>query len=201
MGLTKHYNGWKVVFIKDKPLSYFRDLYFAFRLAAQERSQEKDENNKKQTNCKSQSTAYPQRKRTPISYVDLLGGGGGGSEDHYLTDSDPSDLYYPSKRLKLISEVRVSCIFLGCCPSPPHLLVSHPTSTPSFHVTIGALPHNRNKKWSIQTATTQLSKICSMQQTLRRSQLFRECTLSRILILLVFSRSTSNISTKFVVIF
>jgi hypothetical protein len=94
MGLTKHYNGWKVVFIKDKPLSYFRDLYFAFRLS-QEQSRIQNENKEQRSSDLSQN-ACPQRKRTQITYADFA------LTDLQISDNDSPDLYQPTKKMKIV---------------------------------------------------------------------------------------------------
>jgi hypothetical protein len=98
MGLTKHYNGWKVVYIKDKPLSYFRDLYFAFHLA-QERNQTQSKNNERET-LNLLHSAYPRRKRTQIPYAELE------LLDPQNRENDTSDVYHPTKKMKLSEKER-----------------------------------------------------------------------------------------------
>jgi hypothetical protein len=93
MGLTKHYNGWKVVFIKDKPLSYFRDLYFAFRLS-QEQNQIPYENKEQRPSDLSQN-ACPPWKCSQITCADFA------LTDLQNSDNDSSDLYHPTKRMKI----------------------------------------------------------------------------------------------------
>jgi hypothetical protein len=89
MGLSKHYNGWKVVYIKDKPLSYFRDQFYNMKGEGKPISITMDD---EPIPKRKRSVSDMSHKRPLMSFAD--------SDEEFDEEYDDGDMFMPRKRAR-----------------------------------------------------------------------------------------------------
>eukprot|EP00029_Vermamoeba_vermiformis_P013308 TRINITY_DN821_c0_g1_i1.p1 TRINITY_DN821_c0_g1~~TRINITY_DN821_c0_g1_i1.p1 ORF type:complete len:537 (-),score=92.00 TRINITY_DN821_c0_g1_i1:40-1650(-) len=89
MGLSKHYNGWKVVYIKDKPLAYFRDLFYSMKGEGKPISITMDD---EPILKRKRSVSDMSHKRPLMSFAD--------SDEEFDEEYDDGDMFMPRKRFR-----------------------------------------------------------------------------------------------------